>query len=309
MVGIAAICTEIPGQRLDTAERATALGIDSATLYNRIGVSRIARMESGSDTSDLCVAAARKLFASGRVAPQEVDCVTVVTQNPDRCGVPHTSAIVHAKLGLPELCACFDIGLGCSGYVYGLAIFKAFMEAQGYRRGLLFTADPYSKIVDENDRKTALLFGDAAAVTLLNDQPEWQVGGFDIGTIGSQGDALEVGINRQGRLFMDGRAVLAFSAQRVPESLRRAVTRNGLTMAEIDRVVLHQGSRIVVDTIAEELDLPGRIGFYAADYGNTCSSSIPIVLADHVGHHDKRIAIAGFGVGLSWASTVLTRVS
>jgi 3-oxoacyl-[acyl-carrier-protein] synthase-3 len=308
MIGISAICYEIPAQRLDNAPRAEALHVEPATLEHRIGVRRVARKAPEQETSDLCIAAVQKLFATGRVTPEDIDCCVVVTQNPDGHGLPHTSAILHGKLGLREHCASFDIGLGCSGYVYGLSVVKAFMEANGLRRGLLFTADPYSKVINDEDKRTALLFGDAAAVTLLTDDPVWQIGKFDFGTVGSRGDALEVRVVHDGKLFMNGRAVLAFSVGKVPDSLRRVIALNGLSSELIDRVLLHQGSRVVVENIAQALNMEDKTAFNAQDYGNTVSSSIPIVLADTVQPTDRRLAISGFGVGLSWASTVLTRV-
>lgn len=306
-VGIAAIFHELPDQRLENWPRSAALGICPATLEDRIGVRRVARKAADQQASDLCVAAAQKLFESRVVEPRDIECLAVVTQNPDGWGLPQTSSIVHGKLDLPLTCASFDIGLGCSGYVYGLSIIKNFMQGNGLRRGLLFTADPYSDIVDPNDRRTALLFGDAATVTLLSDSGTWNIGRCDFGTCGARSDALALTPER--RLKMDGRAVLEFCSAQVPGSLRRAVALNGLTCREIDRYVLHQGSRVVVESIARRLDEPGKAEFHCADYGNTVSSSIPLVLEEHLRDTDRVVAIAGFGVGLSWASTVLTRIA
>lgn len=308
-IGIAAICHEIPVSRAETAELAGTLGVAPETLERRIGVNRIARKAPNQDSSHLCVAAAHKLFAAGLATRSQIECVIVVTQNPDGGGVPHTAALVHGALGLPDSCAAFDLGLGCSGYVYGLSVAQSFMTANGFQCGLLFTADPYSKIVDASDRRTALLFGDAATVTLLSDCPRWRIGKFDFGTQGSQARALTVSGGDQRRLQMDGRAVLAFSVEQVPPSLKRAVAANGLTLSEIDRFVLHQGSRVVVENIAQRLEALDRTQFHAQEYGNAVSSSIPIVLADNLQPGDQRVAISGFGVGLSWASTVLERIN
>lgn len=306
-IGILAIFHEVPQRRVEGWPRAAGLGICPDTLENRIGVRRIAVKAPHQRPSDLCVEAAEKLFDSGLVGPEHVECIAVVTQNPDAGGVPHTSAVVHGKLGLPQSCAAFDIGLGCSGYVYGLSLLKSFMEGNGLRRGLLFTADPYSDIVDPNDRRTALLFGDAATVTLLGEWPTWRIGKCDFGTCGQRAGTLS--LTAQRKLMMDGKAVLEFCGTRVPESIRRAIAMNGLSDGQIDRYVLHQGSRIVVDTIARQLHAAGRAGFHCADYGNTVSSSIPLVLAEQIGESDRVLAVSGFGVGLSWASTVLTRSS
>jgi 3-oxoacyl-[acyl-carrier-protein] synthase-3 len=306
MIGIADIAYVLPPQRIGNALRAERLGVPLATLERRIGVHQIARRAADQDTSDLAVAAAEALFARGAVERDQVDCLVVVTQNPDGRGLPHSSALVHARLGLEPDCAVFDIGLGCSGYVYGLSIVSSFMQANGLRHGVLITADPYSKIVDPDDKRTALLFGDGAAATLLNDRPMWRLGRFDFGTEGRRAGTLKVDA-QSGRLFMDGRAVLQFSMGVVPGSLRRALDINGLSPQQIDRVVLHQGSRVVVENIGEALGLADRTQFHAAEYGNTVSSSIPIVLADHLLPQDRHVALSGFGVGLSWASTVLSR--
>ncbi|MFA5937856.1 MAG: ketoacyl-ACP synthase III [Sinimarinibacterium sp.] len=296
---------------METADLASALGVAAETLERRIGVRRMARKAPQQDSSHLCVAAAHKLFSAGLATRSQIECVIVVTQNPDGGGLPHTAALVHGALGLPDACAAFDLGLGCSGYVYGLSVAQSFMHANGYRCGLLFTSDPYSKIVDETDKRTAMLFGDAATVTLLSDRPQWHIGKFDFGTQGAQAKALTAGAGtgERRKLHMDGRAVLAFSVQQVPTSLKRAVAANGLTLSEIDRFVLHQGSRVVVENIAQRLDAVGRADFHAQDYGNAVSSSIPIVLADNLGPDDRKVAISGFGVGLSWASTVLERIN
>ena len=307
MLGIAAIYSEIPDLRVDTRPLAEVLGVNSATLEKRVGVKRLSRKSDEQDASHLCVAAAHKLFASGLATPSQIQCLIVVTQNPDKGGLPHTSAIVHGKLGLSEACAAFDVGLGCSGYVYGLSIIKSFMKNNGFRCGLLFTADPYSKIVDENDKRTALLFGDAATVTLITDKPKWKIGRFDFGTQGARSDTLQIQ-KSDGKLFMDGRAVLTFSMSQVPPSLTRVVASNGLALEQIDRFVLHQGSRVVVENIAERLNVTDKTDFYIEDYGNTVSSSIPIVLAEKIPEGDRYVAISGFGVGLSWASTVLERI-
>lgn len=304
MIGIHDISYTIPERRSDNASRAGELGVPLATLARRIGVQQIALKPDTQDTSDLAAAAGEALLSRGRVRREDIECLVVVTQNPDGHGLPQTSARVHAKLGLPLHCAAFDVGLGCSGYAYGLSILRGFMESNGLRRGLLLTADPYSKIIDPQDKRTALLFGDAAAATLLGDDPVWRIGRFDFGTDGSKADSLRVS---DGRLFMDGRAVLQFSVAVVPDSLRRAARLNGLALDQIDRVVLHQGSRVVVENIGEALGLGDRTGFFIEGYGNTVSSSIPIALADHLQPGDRHVALAGFGVGLSWASTVLTR--
>lgn len=306
MIGLDSISYVIPERRVSTLARIEELDTTESLVRNRIGVLQVARKANGEETSDLCLAAAAKLFASGRVRPDQVDCVVVVTQNPDGHGLPATAAVVHGRLALPARCAAFDLSLGCSGFVYGLSVVQSFMEANGLDNGLLFTADPYSKVINEHDRKTALLFGDAAAVTLLSRAPKWRIGRFDFGSRGDLHDTLCV--REDGLLFMNGRAVFQFSVKEVPESIHRALDLNGLTLDGIDRFVLHQGSKAIIDAVGKRLGIEDRAQFTAESFGNTVSSSVPIAFARDVKDEDRRVLISGFGVGLSWATTVLERV-
>lgn len=307
MIGIQALSEWICPERVTNRDRLEGLGASESLLDEKIGVMQVARLGQGEDTSDLCVRAVDRVLSDTGIAKEDIQCLVVVTQNPDDAGLPHTSAIVHGKLGLPLSCAAFDVSLGCSGYVYGLSIVKSFMEGCGFTKGLLVTADPYSKVVSMDDRDTSLLFGDGASATLLSDTPVWAIGSGDFGTMGELSSALEVREN--GRLYMNGRGVFSFSATTVPDSIKRTLALNGLALEKVDRFVLHQGSRFIVDTIAKRLDVESRTSFCASGYGNLVSSSIPVAFRELVKPQDKYVVVSGFGVGLSWASNLLTRLA
>ena len=150
-----------------------------------------------------------------------------------------------------------------------------------------------------------LLFGDAATATLLGRSGrQWSMGKFVFGTNGKQWMDLCVGESR--KLSMNGRAIFMFSVVRVPECLRQTLAVNNMTMDNINRVILHQGSRYIVDTIGERMRARSKTIFSESDIGNTVSSSIPLLLTESVNEADRSILVAGFGVGLSWAATVLT---
>ena len=303
-IGIGAIAVALPETRLATHAQAQRLGIDADRLERRLGFRGLARMGAGQDTSDLALAAVNQLMARG-LEPSSLEYLCVVTQNPDGAGLPPVSALLHGKLGLSARVAAFDLSHGCAGFVYGLAISKAFMEAQGFRTGLLITADPYSKIVDSDDPKTALIFGDAATASVLSADYVWEVGRSDFGTDGSHCDALH--INPSGHLRMNGQRIARICATAVPQSILRALALNEIQLADVDEVLLHQASRYIIETIGEALQTPEKTKFYAADYGNVISSSLPLALSAHVLPSVRRLALCGFGVGLSWASTLLTR--
>jgi 3-oxoacyl-[acyl-carrier-protein] synthase-3 len=305
MLGIEEIGTYLPVGRISNYDRKAQFGIDDFFIEEKIGVRRVSVKGPEEETSDLCIRAFEDLQRRTSVNKEEIEAVVVVTQNPDY-NIPHTSAIVQGKLGLPAHCAAFDISLGCSGFVYALSIFQSFMADNGLTRGLLFTADPYSKIVDPEDKNTTLLFGDGAAVTLISSAPRLIAGRFTFGTVGNEHEKL---ICKDGTLFMNGRAVFNFAAKVIPDDLRRMAAKNGVNLEEIDRFLIHQGSKIIVDTIASKLGLPAeKVPYSTRDYGNTVSSTIPILLQDELGGTARTIAICGFGVGLSWASGLLRRV-
>lgn len=305
MIGIADIATYLPPRRIDNLQRATQLGSSPAQVEERIGFRKVAQIEPGESTLLLATRAASQLLTQNALDPSFVDVLVVVTQNPDR-KIPHLSAELHGVLGLPDHCACFDIGLGCSGYVYGLSVLSSFMQANDFKTGILVTADPYSRIVNADDKATGLIFGDGATATLLTGDPLFELGRFSFGTQGREADKLAC---NGGVLFMNGRAVFNFAATHVPADIQRVLEKNDMTLEDIDCFVLHQGSRFVVETVADRLPVDRqRVPFLAAEYGNTISSSIPMMLADLLKNaKNKAMVLSGFGLGFSWASTVIKR--
>jgi len=307
MMGIVAIGKYIPVGRESNYAKKAQFEIDDEFIRDKLGVEAVSRKAPDEETSDMCVKACADLESRLRRRIGTVDCLVVCTQNPDGAGLPHTSAIVHGKLGLPQDCACFDVALGCSGYVYGLSIISSFMRGNGLSRGLLLTADPYSKIIDPQDKSTVLLFGDAATATLLEDAPgAWVPGPFRFGTSGKDGGALE---NRRGALHMNGRAVFNFSVTAVPPQVNALLKDAGLDPAAIDLFLFHQGSKFIVDNLTKRLGLPPeKVPMNLAGQGNTVSSSLPLLLQDRLDDARlSRLLLSGFGVGLSWASCLLTR--
>lgn len=305
MIGIDAIATYIPAGRIDNRARMEEFGIDEKFLVEKTGMTSVSRRAEGEETSDMACTAINRLVEQTGLDLDTVDCLVLCTQNPDVHGLPHSSAIVHGKLGLPNDCAVFDISLGCSGYVYGLSIIKGFMQVNGFKNGILVTADPYSKVLDNSDKNTTLLFGDGATATLLKTDAKWDIGKFVFGSNGSQNEAIAVS-GETGKFTMNGRGVFNFTATVIPENINKALTLNDLTTDDISYFLLHQGSRYICQTLTKRLKIdPDKVPFHAAEYGNVVSSSIPMMLADYLDKTDP-ILLAGFGVGLSWGSGIIT---
>ena len=303
-IGILSIHTYVPEAKLDAIDLSSHFALSESFIRDKTGFKNLSRRSSGEDTSHLAERAVRAALSEHPGLADKLGLLVVVTQTPDGHGLPQVSAIVHGRLRLPESVAAFDISLGCSGWVYGLSIAKSFMESNDLAYGILVTADPYSKIIDPEDRNTLLLFGDAASATVLSRDPTWRIGRFVLGTAGKHHEDIMVRDN--GKLTMNGRAIFNFSARKVPDCVRAALAANSLDLESVGYVVLHQASRYIVDTIAARLGASAQTIFTAADTGNTVSSSIPLAISALPNAREQTMIVCGFGVGLSWAACALT---
>ena len=308
-IGIHSIGVAKGSLMLDNSSRLEELGTTAAFLDSKIGTRLLPRIPAGQETSDLAAEAIQNVLLSSSFTLSEIECLIVCTQNPDGGGIPHVSAIIHGKMALSENCACFDLSLGCSGYVYGLSVIQSFMASNGMSCGLLVTADPYSKIIDPTDRNTALLFGDAATATLVVSsvhRPLLQAGPFRFATKGLAGSAIRRG---NSYLEMQGRAVFEFAMSEVPKQVNLLLKECNETSDTVDAFIFHQGSRFIVEQLAQKLSLDmSKVPLGIQNTGNTVSSSIPILLAEIIGNTSvQKVLLSGFGVGLSWASCLLTR--
>lgn len=304
--GIREIGVYLPNKRVDNTLKQEKFGFKKSFLEEKIGVFKTSLMDENDDCSDMCVKAFNDLAQKISIEKNEIEAIVVVTQNPD-LRIPHAGAFVHRKLNLPVNCASFDISLGCSGFVHGLSIITSFMKSNGMKKGILFTSDPYSKIIDPEDRNTTLIFGDAATATLITDEDSELIPKkFSFGTLGEKLDEIKL---IDDKFYMNGSAVVKFVKRFVPDDIRKNIADNGYTPENIDRFVLHQASRFMVEIVAQDLGIDmKKVPFDIKNYGNTVSSSIPIILEKEIRNKEnKTILISGFGIGLSFGSCVLTR--
>ena len=137
------------------------------------------------------VAAAQKLFAQYGIDPQSIDFLLLCTQTPDY-PLPTTACLMQTRLGLPTSGGALDFNLGCSGFVYGLALADGLIRLGSCRRVLLITAETYSKYIDPTDRSLRTIFGDGAAATLVEAADAPTLCGFKYGTDGEGADTLLV---------------------------------------------------------------------------------------------------------------------
>lgn len=301
-IGIHGIGVALGSTRLENIARGPSLGREESFVERRIGFSNVYR-ETGDDPAlQLAARAVQDLQLKSDFDPTQIDLVIAVGQASPRSRIPHLAAVLHGRLGLSRQCQTLDIGLGCSGWVHALVVAKSLMASCGLRQALVVTADPYSLVLDPSDDTTELIFSDGASATLLTRSGRIRIRASDIGTDGSREGALAV--DDTGALRMDGRAVLDFAIKNVPGSVDRAVSASGLVPSQIGEVLLHQGSRTVVEMLASRLSDYPRPRFLSADEGNTVSSTLPLIIDRH-GLSNRFTVASGFGVGLTWATVVL----
>lgn len=332
-VGISAIRYHLPDNVLDNA--ALAAGnpkFQPDKVKAKTGIDR--RHVAGPDetAADLAVAAAERLFAETPVARDSIDHLVFCTQAPDYF-LPTSACLIHARLGLSQAAGAFDVNLGCSGFVYGLGIAAGLIATGQASRVLLLTADTYSKFIDIEDLSVRSIFGDAAAATVI-EGGRGGLGPFLYGTDGTgannlivptgglrePGDAVEPGSGyaihggrrRSGKpLHMNGPEVFNFSIAAVPSAVRSLLQKAAIGMEDVDLFVFHQANTTMLEALRRKLDIPpARFFVDLADSGNTVSSTIPIALFRAAAQGrltmGDRVMLVGFGVGYSWALTLLT---
>lgn len=278
---------------------------------------------------DLAYCAALKLFDHNPGIQKEVDFLILCTQSVDY-KLPTSACILQNRLNLPTTIGAFDIDLGCSGYVYGLAVAKGLIFAGISKNVLLITAETYSKYFHPMDKGNKSIFGDGAAATVISTEGFAQIGEVSLGTDGKGEDNLKVKtggarfpnplkeeskdengyILSSDFLYMNGPDIFNFTLDSVPPLIIDCLKKNGLMKDDIDLFVPHQANKYMLQTLRKVCGIP-KDKFYVelSKTGNTVSSTIPIALTDIIqkGLIQKgyRVLIAGFGVGYSYGAIVL----
>lgn len=299
---IRAIGRYVPPSRCDTSVQAAALGVKPSVLATKLGFRyrAVPKEEGGVDVAERAVRALTDLHPE--LPLDQLGLLCVVTQNPDH-KVPHTAATLHDRLSLGRGCMTFDLSQACAGYVHALAVVTALAARLGIRHALIVTADSYEDIVDPADAHTALIFGTAGTATWLDaDGPGFVADASDFGTSPGSSDILFCA----DRLHMDGHEVFMRAVREVPGSIRSVLERAGVRDEDVSAYLLHPGSLAVVRQMRALLGLDeARCPFESADYGNTLSSSVPMMLADRLAGDHPLIVISGFGAGFSWGTCLL----
>jgi len=307
------LATQFPGWDIDKAEKKVG-------IYQR-------HVAGANETSlDLGEQAALKVLKKNGT---KVDFLLFCTETPDYF-IPPNACLLQERLGLGTDIGAYDFNLGCSGFVFGLAQAKGLISAGLAERVLLVTAETYTRAINPQDKGNRMIFGDAAAACIVEKTEQAGIGDFVFGTDGSMGKSLLIpnggfrnpqeqgadlvkddngNARTENDLYMNGPSIFAFTLERVPKLYEDILAKNNTQFSELDLVLFHQANRFMLNHLRLRMQIPPEKFVMDMEYtGNTVSSSIPIALKKimDTANSPTSVLLAGFGVGLSWAGTIVT---
>lgn len=296
-------------------------GIDK--IVDKTGIRNRHITDDDEFASDMAIKVSNKLFEEYAIRPESLDFILYCTQSPDYI-LPTTACILQEKLGLPKNSGALDFNLGCSGYIYGLALAKGLISA-GIAKNILFiTSETYSKYINILDKSNRTIFGDGASATIISNSGFAEILDFSLGTDGSGAENLiikeggsrfpktntDIQENNHSHLYMNGPEIFSFTSNSVPALVNMTLQINNLSKEEIDLFIFHQANKYMLEHLRKKIKIEeNKFFLHIENCGNTVSSTIPIALKEAICSNsiceNQSVLLAGFGVGYSWGGVVL----
>lgn len=288
-------------------------------IIERTGIRERRVVADDETTSTMAVEAAKRALEEAGVKGEDLDLIIVATVSPDNY-YPSCACQVQDTLGAKKS-ASFDLGAGCSGFLYALSTATQFIKTGAYRNALVIGAEAFTRTLNWQDRGTCVLFGDGAGALVLQAcQEPFGLRSFLLGSDGSGGKFLYLRnlcarpgdwpANGRPEMYMDGPEVFKFAVGSMTNTTREAVRRAGLALSDIDLFIPHQANYRIISSMARFLKLPqDKLVINIDRYGNTVSASIPMALCEAI--QDGRVkdgdnlVLVSFGTGFTWAGLVL----
>jgi len=277
-------------------------------ITTRTGIKERRIAEEWEKASDLALPAAKEAIENAGLSPKEIDCVIVATSTPDMT-FPSTACFLADKLGCSKPMA-YDISAACSGFIYALTMANSFVKSGQFKNILVVGSEVFSKIIDWNDRSTAVIFGDGAGAVVISatEEGESDILSAKMKSDGSHWGSLFCPVGE--KLKMRGRETFKLAIKSMETASKKALEKAGLTLDDIKLVIPHQANIRIIKALAERLELPeDKVFSNIHKYGNTSAASIPIAMYEawkegkiKKGEH---ILLTAFGGGLTWGAIVL----
>lgn len=329
-LGISALAAAVPANIINNYEYTIHFPAEEVKeVVDKIGIYQRRFALPGVTASDLCFAAAEKLIKDNGINREEIDVLIFISQTPDY-RMPASAFVLQHRLGLGKHVLAFDINLGCSGFVYGMAVVFGLMNQQNLRKALLLDGETRSRVYSPKDRKTAFLFGDGGVATIIERDEKFGPSYFSLNSDGSRQNLIKMDaggyrnpssletlrekvVDEYGNIrsdehgYMNGSEVFNFLISEVPKDFKTILSLAGLEKESIDYFVFHQANDFMNSYLAKKLKLPiEKVPATIQKFGNTSSVSIPLTIASELkGKLDNaKLLLSGFGVGMSWASCI-----
>jgi len=331
-VGIKALAAAVPHTVINNYEYTQHFPAEEVKeVVDKVGVFERRFADQQTCSSDLCFAAAEKLFADNAIERSEIDLLVFISQTPDY-RMPATSVILQHRLGLPNHTIAFDMVLGCSAFIYGLSVVYALLQNRGLRKALILNGETRSKVYSPKDRRTAFIFGDAGVAALIERDdrvgPSW----FSLNSDGSREDLIKINgggyrnpssletlkervVDEYGNIrndeqgYMNGGDVFNVVIREIPTDIKLLLDHTGKMKDDFDYIVFHQANNFINSYIAKKLKLNlEKIPSTIAKYGNTSSVSVPLTIASELKdklNGRKELLLSAFGVGMTWATAIV----
>ncbi len=326
-ISIAGIAVAVPSKKIDVDSFKPRFGDDTVEKFKAAtGIHGFYKALEGQTASDLGFAAAEHLLGEKNIDRHDIGLLIFVTQSPDY-GRPNTAGLLQKRLALPQNCACFEVNLGCSGFVYGLGMAASMLNASRSDKALVILGETATKVTHPNDRSTAMLYGDSGAAVLLEKRErageiicvlEADGGRYDAIIVpaggfrhaGMRHDTFIFMANNEIRLYdvhIDVTEVFSFTISDVPPAIKDFLSKTKTTVNDYDCFSIHQANLFILKQVMKRVKIPSeRMPVTIDRYGNTGAISVPITLCDRYGEDmeagEIKILACGFGIGLSWGT-------
>lgn len=319
--GILGVGSYLPEKIISNFDLEKIMDTSDEWIRTRTGIKERRVADVNEATSDLATKAALNAIKDANLTPEDIDLIIVATITPDMI-FPSTACLVQANIKATKA-ACFDLEAACSGFIYGMTVAKQFIETNTYKHVLVIGAEALSRILDYEDRSTAILFGDGAGAVVMGSVNEGGVLSTNLGSDGNGKDYLNIPAggsknpaseetlkNRLHSVKMAGNDVFKFAVRIMQDASIKCVESANLDIQDIDYLIPHQANIRIIEASAKRLKLNMDKVYVNLDrYGNMSAASIPVALdeAYREGKIKKgdNIVLVGFGGGLTWGASVV----
>lgn len=304
-VGILGIGRYVPEKVVTNHDLEKIMDTSDEWIRTRTGIAERRIADDTIDTSYMAVEASKKALEDAGISGEDIDLILVATVTPDRA-FPAVACVIQEAIGAKHA-AAMDLSAACAGFMYGMITAQQFIQTGTYKNVLVVGSDKLSKIVDWNDRNTAVLFGDGAGAIVMGAVSEGKgVLSFELGADGSGGKHLY----QDEYVMMNGREVFKFAVRQLGDSCLRVLDKAGLTKEDVDFLVPHQANIRIMESARERLHLPQeKMSMTIEKFGNTSASTIPIAMVEELQNgriqDGDLIILVGFGGGLTWGAVAL----